>query len=82
MDKVARKLGIDPLAFRIKNAVRAGELHPFSTAWSEGREPRPEIINTCGLEDCIRRGAEAIGWESKYGNPEWHAVPGKPHLRL
>jgi putative selenate reductase molybdopterin-binding subunit len=81
MDKVARKVGIDPLAFRLKNTVRAGELHPFSTAWSEGREPRPETINTCGLEDCIRRGAEAIGWEQKFNIPEWQLVPGKPHLR-
>ncbi|HEY71092.1 MAG TPA: molybdopterin-dependent oxidoreductase [Anaerolineae bacterium] len=81
MDKVARKVGIDPLEFRLKNTLRAGELHPFSTAWSEGREPRPETINTCGLADCIRRGAEAIGWEEKFNNPDWQVVPGKPHLR-
>lgn len=81
MDKVARKLGFDPLEFRIKNTVRAGELHPFSTAWSEGREPQPETINTCGLEDCIRVGAKAIGWQDKYNNPDWRTVPGKPHLR-
>jgi putative selenate reductase molybdopterin-binding subunit len=81
MDKVARKVGIDPLEFRLMNTLRAGELHPFSTAWSEGREPRPETINTCGLADCIRRGAEAIGWQKKYNNPDWQTVPGKPHLR-
>lgn len=72
---------MDPLTFRLKNALRAGELHPFSTAWSEGREPRPETVNTCGLEDCVRQGASAAGWKEKYGNPEWHNVPGKPHLR-
>jgi putative selenate reductase molybdopterin-binding subunit len=81
MDKISRKLGIDPLEFRIKNTLRAGELHPFSTAWSEGREPRPETINTCGLEDCIRVGAKAVGWQEKKDNPDWHSVPGKPHLR-
>ncbi len=81
MEKIARKLGIDPLAFRLKNAVRAGELHPFSTAWSEGREPRPETINTCGLEDCVRQGAAFAGWAEKYGDPAWHVIPGKPHLR-
>jgi putative selenate reductase molybdopterin-binding subunit len=72
---------MDPIAFRLKNALRAGELHPFSTAWSEGREPQPETINTCGLEDCVRQGAAAIGWSEKYGDPGWHSVPGKPHLR-
>jgi putative selenate reductase molybdopterin-binding subunit len=81
MEKIARALRLDPLAFRLKNALRAGEVHPFSAAWSEGREPRPEIINTCGLEDCVRRGAAAIDWAGKYAHPEWHAVPGKPHLR-
>ncbi len=81
MDKISRKLGIDPLEFRIKNTLRAGELHPFSTAWSEGREPRPETINTCGLEDCIRVGAKAVGWQEKKDNPDWQSVPGKPHLR-
>jgi hypothetical protein len=53
----------------------------FSTAWSEGREPRPEIIQTCGLEECARQGKTAIGWDKKYGNPDWHLVPGKPYLR-
>ncbi len=81
MEKVARQLGVDPLAFRLKNALRSGELHPFSTAWSEGRQPRPETINTCGLEDCVRQGAMAAGWAEKYADPSWHEVPGKPHQR-
>ena len=81
MEKIARKLGLDPIAFRLKNAVRAGELHPFSTAWSEGRAPQPEIIHTVGLEECVRQGMAAIGWEQKYGNSNWHEVAGKPHLR-
>lgn len=81
MERIARELGLDPLEFRLKNALRAGELHPFSTAWSEGREPRPERIETCGLEECVRQGKAAIGWEGKFGNPQWHQVPGKPHLK-
>ncbi len=81
MEKIARELGLDPIEFRLKNAVREGELHPFSTAWSEGREPKPEIIHTVGLEACVRQGMAAIGWESKFGNLEWHQVPGKPYLR-
>ncbi|MCX8023748.1 MAG: molybdopterin-dependent oxidoreductase [Thermanaerothrix sp.] len=81
MERIARDLGLDPIAFRLKNAIRAGELHPFSTAWSEGREPRPEIIHTVGLEECVAQGKAVIGWDQKFGNPEWHQVPGKPHLR-
>ena len=81
MEMIARDLGLDPLAFRLKNALRSGEYQPFSTAWNEGREPRPEIVETVGLEECVREGAQAIDWEHKYGNPEWHEVPGKPHLK-
>ncbi len=72
MEKIARALGLDPLEFRLKNALRPGEYHPFSTAWNEGREPRPEIIHTVGLEECVRQGKAAIGWDQKFGNEEWH----------
>jgi putative selenate reductase molybdopterin-binding subunit len=81
MERVARQLGLDPLEFRLKNTVRAGELHPFSAAWSEGREPRPEVIETCGLEECARQGKAVIAWDQKFGNAGWHQVAGKPHLR-
>ena len=81
MEKISRMLGLEPIEFRLKNALRAGELHPFSTAWSEGREPQPEIIQTCGLEECARQGKAAIGWDKKYNNEDWHQVPEKPHLR-
>jgi putative selenate reductase molybdopterin-binding subunit len=81
MEHIARTLELDPLAFRLKNALRAGELHPFSTAWSEGREPRPETINTCALEDCAQEGAQAIGWHAKWDDEAWHRIPDAPHLR-
>jgi putative selenate reductase molybdopterin-binding subunit len=81
MENIAVQLGLDPLEFRLRNALRAGEMQPFSTAWSEGREPRPETIHTCGLEDCVEQGAAVIAWSKKYGNADWQVVPGKPHLR-
>ena len=81
MEKIARELQLDPIEFRLKNAIRPGELHPFSTSWSEGREPRPEIIHTVGLEECVRHGRAAIGWDDKYGNPVWKQSTEKPYLR-
>ncbi len=71
MEKIARAMGFDPIEFRLKNALRAGEYHPFSTAWNEGREPRPEIIHTVGLEQCVVQGKAAIGWDDKFGNEAW-----------
>jgi putative selenate reductase molybdopterin-binding subunit len=72
MEKIARALNLDPIDFRLKNAIHAGEYHPFSTAWNEGREPRPEIIHTVGLEQCVAQARAAIGWDDKYGNEQWH----------
>jgi putative selenate reductase molybdopterin-binding subunit len=81
METISRELGLDPIAFRLKNALRSGEIHPFSTVWSEGREPQPETIYTVGLEECVEQGREMIDWDNKFGNDQWHIVPGKKHLR-
>ncbi len=81
MEKIAAELGFDPLEFRLKNALRAGEMQPFSTTWSEGREPKPETVQTVGLEKCVQAGRKAIGWDEKYKNAKWHESTEKPHLR-
>ena len=73
MEKIARALGLDPIEFRLKNAIHPGEYHPFSTAWNEGREPRPEVVHTVGLEQCVAQGKAAIGWDDKYKNEDWHS---------
>jgi putative selenate reductase molybdopterin-binding subunit len=63
MERIARALGLDPLEFRLMNVVQAGEEHPMSKAWSEGREAHPELIRTNAITECARIGAEMIGWE-------------------
>ncbi len=81
MEMIARALHLDPLEFRLKNAVKAGDELPTSKAWSEGREPHPEIIETSGLQECVEQGSAAMNWREKFGNAQWHRVAGKPHLR-
>jgi putative selenate reductase molybdopterin-binding subunit len=84
MEKIARRLNLDPLEFRLKNAVKPGDELPTSKAWSEGREPHPEVIETCGLAECVSEGARAIGWsrnEGASGAKNRHIVEGKAHLR-
>lgn len=71
MEKICRAMNFDPIEFRLKNAIQPGEYHPFSTAWNEGREPRPEIIHTVGLEQCAAQGRALIAWDDKYGNEKW-----------
>ncbi len=81
MEKIARAMGFDPIDFRLKNAIHPGEYHPFSTAWNEGREPRPEIIHTVGLEQCVAQGRAAVNWDDKYGNDAWKQTTNSSHKR-
>ncbi|CAG0964462.1 hypothetical protein ANRL3_01093, partial [Anaerolineae bacterium] len=82
IEKIARALNLDPIEFRLKNAVHAGDELPMSKAWNEGRPPHPETIETCGLAECVARGSQAIEWKGNQGiEGNWRVVPGKPHLR-
>jgi CO/xanthine dehydrogenase Mo-binding subunit/aerobic-type carbon monoxide dehydrogenase small subunit (CoxS/CutS family) len=56
MDKVAEALGMNPLDFRLKNYLRSGEK---ILAVDGSLQP----IASTGLEECMKRGAQAIGWE-------------------
>jgi CO/xanthine dehydrogenase Mo-binding subunit len=58
MDIIADALGIDPLAFRLKNIVREGD---------EG--PTGQVLNAVGLEECLLKAAAAIGWHDRTPGP-------------
>ncbi len=62
MERIAHELGLDPLEFRLKNVIQAGEEHPMSKVFSEGREAKGELIRTNAINECARLGAELIGW--------------------
>jgi putative selenate reductase molybdopterin-binding subunit len=79
--QAAVKMGWDPLTFRLDNIVEPHTENLMSKVWSEGREAKGEMIETNALREAALQGAAAIGWDEKYGNPEWHSVPGKPHLK-
>lgn len=65
VDDLAEKLGIDPLEIRQKNHIQSGESSPIFAALGEGRPGVDQSIGSCGLPECIERGAEAIGWAEK-----------------
>ena len=79
--QAAKALDMDPLEFRLKNIVKPHTENIMSKVWSEGREAKGEMIETNALHEAATQGAAALGWHQKYGNPEWHTVPGKPHLK-
>ena len=58
MDAIADALGLDPLDFRLKNIVREGE---------EG--PTGQVLTAVGLEECLLRAADAIGWRDRRPAP-------------
>ncbi|MBN1269263.1 MAG: molybdopterin-dependent oxidoreductase [Kiritimatiellae bacterium] len=63
MDELAHTLGMNPLEFRRVNHIHSGEGSPVFEALGEGKEGVEQKIGSCELEECIRRGAEEIGWD-------------------
>ncbi len=69
MDRAAEAVGMDPLEFRRQNHIRVGDTDLMSAAAGEGSGKKPRVMHSCGLPECLERGAEAIGWREKRGNP-------------
>ena len=67
MDEAAEKLGIDPIEFRLRNAIRTGEGSPIFEKLGEGREGVSQTVKSCELERCLAVGAERIGWIASRG---------------
>ena len=63
MDEAAHKLGMDPAELKLKNAVRDGDIAPSG---------HPLIGH--GLEDCIRRGMDEVGWAALRRRPRDRGV--------
>lgn len=57
IDMAAEKVGMDPVEFRLKNARGVGE----PSMWE------PVVLDSCNLDQCIKLGAERIGWKEKWG---------------
>ena len=56
---MAEKLGMDPVDFRLKNYARL----------EDGDQDRKIPFSSNGMEECIRKGAEAFGWAQKWQKP-------------
>ena len=52
MDEIAEVVGMDPVDFRIKNAVSEGDLSPSG-----------HRLHGDALSSCLRRGAEEVNWK-------------------
>ena len=65
VDEICHDLGIDPLEFHLNNTIRLGDVDRLSAQLGEGKEGLPRVIRSCGLPECLQRGAAAIGWREK-----------------
>ena len=70
MDRLAEKLGMDPVEFRLKNHARK----------EDGDQDRKVPFASIGLEDCARLGAEKIGWKANWRKPGTSPGPVKKGL--
>jgi len=67
IDMMARAAGIDVVDYYLKNHIREGETSAIFEALGEGKAGVEMTIQSCGLAECLCRGAEAIGWREKRG---------------
>ena len=67
IDEVARQLGMDALEFRRKNWIKVGDENPLAKALGEGKEGYTQIIESCGLPECLHIVEERLGWKEKRG---------------
>lgn len=62
IDIIAERLGMDPIELRLKNHIGEGR-----TFYGQSTDVVCDIIS-CGTEELIRKGAEAIGWSTRNNN--------------
>lgn len=67
MDRLAEKIGMDPLEFRLKNHARK----------EDGDQDRKFPFASVGLEECAKKGADAIAWSARWRKPASDSGPVK-----
>jgi putative selenate reductase molybdopterin-binding subunit len=67
IDEIAKRLGMDALEFRRKNWIKEGDENPLARALGEGKEGYAQIIESCGLPQCLQIVEERLNWKEKRG---------------
>ena len=65
IDMAAEKIDMDPVGFRIENIVRTGDILHCGEIVGASKAPVVKVSST-GLEECLRKGAEAIEWKKRW----------------
>ncbi len=67
IDEIAKQLGMDALELRRKNWLKEGDENPLARALGEGKEGYTQIIESCGLPQCLQIVEEKLHWKEKRG---------------
>ena len=78
VDMIARKTGQDMLEYIKAWHIQEGETSRVFEALGEGKKGVAQSVGSCRLDECIERGAEAIGW---YQKRDRHAETGADLVR-
>ncbi len=65
MSEIAGRMGWDVVAFKRKNWIKVGEELLLAKSLGEGREGFEQVIQSSGLEECVRIGMEEVGWRER-----------------
>lgn len=63
--ELADKIGMDRVEFIDKNCIKEGMNVELMKCIAEGKAGHAPAVNTCGLTDGLRQGAEMIDWSKK-----------------
>ena len=79
MEEIAADLKLDPVDFRMRNAVRVGDPLPLAKALGEGGGVRAgdQVVRPVGVHGA---GGRCHRWERR-SDPGWKLDPARPHIR-
>jgi putative selenate reductase molybdopterin-binding subunit len=79
MDEIAAKLHLDPIAFRMQNAIRVGDEIKIMALLGEGG-PVLQTVPSSRLKECAEQASAAIHWD-RSRDPAWKVDPARPNIR-
>lgn len=66
VDKLAEKIGMDPMELRRINVIGENESSPVFKIMGEGTEGTDMILESCKIKECMERGMELTDYKNKY----------------
>jgi len=79
MDEIAADLNLDPVAFRLQNAIRVGDEIAIMALLGEGG-PVVQTVPSSRLPECVEQASAAIGWDRTI-DPAWKIDTARPNIR-